>query len=94
MTDGPETKNPRLLLVRKEIPPVFVRCEECKAWEPFRRHPSEHTGECRRYTPTGSLEVLGALPCYRAKWPVTFCSEGCFEGIAGRISPTIKERTS
>lgn len=82
MPDATETKTPRLLVVRKEISPQYIRCENCQAWERARRHPQQYTGECRRYSPNGQSESLEGLMTYRAKWPITFRDEGCHEGIA------------
>lgn len=80
----------RVILVRSEVTPASVTCEECKAYNKFRRHPSEGTGECRRYAPKGVIEPLGASErTYRAKWPIVFRDEGCFDGL-----PQGKARTT
>ena len=91
MGDASETpKDQRIILVRSEVPPKYVMCQNCQAHENFRRHPSEGTGECRRFAPKGNLETLGASDkTYRAKWPITFQDEGCWEGLP---KPIEKER--
>lgn len=88
-----KTQTPRVILVRQEVTPSFVRCDECQAYEKFRRHPSEGTGECRRFSPKGVMEPLGAAMTYRAKFPIVFRDEGCFEGIPAPRTPG-KERTA
>jgi len=85
-----EAKNPRVIVVRKEVDPVLVRCEQCKAWEKARRHPQQYTGECRRFAPNGQSESIEGLMSYRAKWPITFHSEGCYEGILIRDAATLE----
>jgi len=86
-----EAKNTRIIIVRKEVDPVAVFCEDCKAYEKKRRHPSEGSGECRRFSPKGVIETLGAVGnTYRAKWPVVFQSEWCFDGIP-KIKPIARE---
>ena len=91
MTDAAETKNQRVIIVRQDVTPQYVMCEDCKAYEKFRRHPSEGTGECRRFSPRGIVEPLGAsASTFRAKWPIVFRDEGCFEGIVKK--PTEKVR--
>jgi len=90
MADASETKkDQRIILVRSEVPPKYVQCDKCQAYENFRRHPQDQNGECRRFAPKGNIEVVGARYEYRAKFPIVFSNEGCWEGIA---KPTEKER--
>ncbi len=60
---------------------AVITCDKCKAWEPHRRHPSEHTGECRLHAPSWHLEQLAFKDEPRAKWPITFANEWCMEGV-------------
>ena len=83
MNDEPK-KDTRVILVRQEVNPKYIMCENCACWENFRRHPKEGTGECRRYVPKGNIETLGASIEYRGKFPIMFHNEGCWEGIHKR----------
>jgi hypothetical protein len=74
----------------------MIECGRCTAWVRGRRHPSEHTGECRMGLPRGVTETLGAKMEFRGKWPVTFADEGCMFGEESglrtrRVFPTLRE---
>lgn len=57
---------------------MMVKCVECRYWVAGRGQRTG-LGECRLRSP----EVRRAQDTgVRASWPVTLCTDGCWEGVA------------